>query len=340
GLYQARRKQRDLDRIYIVEGYMDVLALSQFGIGNVVATLGTAATTDHLDKLFRHAPQLVFCFDGDEAGRKAAWRALELSLPLLKEGRQTLFRFMPQGEDPDSYVRDHGRENFEDRKQMVPLTDYLLSRLREGLDLKTREGRATLLEKAVPYLRQLPPSALRELLIQDLATQGQIQVETMKSMCRNKISDRPTARGPLPRKQTPSLSPVRKCIRQLLNYPDLVREISDPESLIAVDEHGMTFLRELVDFIQHREKTTAAHIIEHWRDTKYEEPLRQLLQEEELISDPEMVRLNFRDITTTLIDKHTRKIRSQVALAINDMETLKSIYSRQQADTESKSDLA
>ncbi len=340
GLYQARQQKRELDRIYIVEGYMDVLALAQFGINNSVATLGTAATPEHLEKLFRHSAQLVFCFDGDDAGRKAAWRALELCLPLLKEGRQTLFRFMPQGDDPDTFVRREGHETFEDRRQLVPLTDHLLERLKTEHDVRTREGRASLLEQAIPFVRKLPASALRQLLIQDLATLGQIEVEALKAMCQSQGSNRPAARRMAPRPQNASLSPVRKAIRLCLNYPEMVREIGNPEDLKVVDELGMPFLLELLCYIQQRDKTTTANILEHWRDTRYEIHLKQLLEEEELISDPELVRLKFRDITTTLIDKHTRKIRTQVAQAINDMETLKSHCSTPTEGKTDKSDLA
>ncbi len=340
GLFQARRKQRNLERIYIVEGYMDVLALAQFGITNSVATLGTAATTDHLDKLFRQCPQLVFCFDGDDAGRKAAWRALELSLPLLRDGRQTWFRFLPQGDDPDSFIRRDGVDAFQDTGQMMTLSDYLITSLQEQFATKTREGRASLLEKAIPYVRQLPESALRELLIQDLSRLGQIESDRMRAMCASTRTGPARPRRIATTKTTGSLSPVRKCIRQLINYPQLVAEIGSPEQLVNIDEHGMAFFLDLVDFIRQREQTTTAHILEHWRDTRYEKHIKQLLEEEELLTEPDLIRQNFAEMMVSLIDNHTQKLRKQVAQAIHDKDTLKAHFSPPSGKNTSKSDLA
>jgi len=340
GLYQARQKQRDLQRIYIVEGYMDVLALAQFGISNTVATLGTAATTDHLEKLFHHAPQLVFCFDGDDAGRKAAWRALELSLPLLKEGRQTLFRFMPQGEDPDSFIRSKDRESFENSGEMVPLSDYLLNHLKSQVDLRTREGRASLLEKSIPYVRRLPASALRELLIQDLASQGQIDLNAMKSMCQGPAGSPTSIRRAIPRRQNTSLSPVRRAIRLLINYPALALELDDASQLKTVDQHGIPFLVELMEFIRQRPKTTTANILEHWRDTKFEKHLKELASDEEMITEQEMFKLKFSEIITKILEDHHQAERLRRVQAAKDTNELRSLYPRDSTGKPGKSDLA
>src|SRR5690606_22389951 len=145
GLYQARKAQRQLQRLVVVEGYMDVVALAQFGIPYAVATLGTATSTEHLKKVFRHVPEVIFCFDGDRAGRQAARRALDAALPVMSDGRQARFLFLPEGEDPDSLVRKQGSAAFE---QLLaggqPLADYLFSALAEGLDMDSLEGRARL----------------------------------------------------------------------------------------------------------------------------------------------------------------------------------------------------
>ena len=178
----------------MVEGYMDVIALAQHGIDNTVATLGTAVTEKHLEKLYRVAGRLIFCFDGDEAGKKAAWRALEIALPLLREGRQALFNFMPEGHDPDSFIREYGAEQFRADERTVPLSDFLLDKLKSGAGIATREGRATFLDLVLPYLARMPGSGLRQLLLQEAAATAQIDGDGLQE----------TAAGLPPRQGAPA----------------------------------------------------------------------------------------------------------------------------------------
>lgn len=169
GLYEARRAVRKLSRFVVVEGYMDVVALAQHGVPYAVASLGTATSEEHFKKLFRYAPEVICCFDGDAAGRQAAWKALESALPTLEDGRQLKFMFLPDGEDPDTMVRSQGREAFEQRlEQAVTATEYLFNQLLSGLDLKTMEGRARLANLAQPHLDRLPRGVLRALMDQQL----------------------------------------------------------------------------------------------------------------------------------------------------------------------------
>ena len=170
GLPQAREAIRQASRVLVVEGYMDVVALSQFGIGYAVATLGTATTPVHVSKLLRLADELVFCFDGDAAGRKAAWRALEVSLPLAPDQKPVRFLFLPQGEDPDTYVRKHGREAFEARvREAETLSQVLLSQLRSEVDLDTPEGRARLISASKSHIQRITAPALRLQLTNEIA---------------------------------------------------------------------------------------------------------------------------------------------------------------------------
>ena len=171
GLYEARQANRKLSRIIVVEGYMDVVALAQQGITNSVATLGTATTTEHMQKLFKVVPEVVFCFDGDDAGRRAAWKALESTLPQMEDGRQARFLFLPQGEDPDSMVRQEGSEQFVQRikDQALSLDNFLFRELEDGLDLNTMDGRARLAKLSQPYLKQLPEGMFHQLLIKKLS---------------------------------------------------------------------------------------------------------------------------------------------------------------------------
>ena len=171
GLYEARQNNRKLSRMLVVEGYMDVVALSQQGISNSVATLGTATTSDHMQRLFKVVPEVIFCFDGDDAGRRAAWRALESTLPHMEDGRQARFMFLPQGEDPDSMVRQVGAEAFLQllKEQALSLDNFLFQQLEEDLDLSSMDGRARLAKLTGPYLKQLPEGLFHQLLLKKLS---------------------------------------------------------------------------------------------------------------------------------------------------------------------------
>lgn len=171
GLYEARLAYRELPRLLVVEGYMDVVSLAQFGICYGVATLGTACSPDHLDRAFKHTSEVVFCFDGDKAGRSAALRALDASLETMADGRTVKFLFLPEGEDPDTLVRQIGPEKFERMIELaVPLEDYLFDAVAEGLNIRTMEGRATFSKRAAPLLDRLPKGVFRELMFESLAT--------------------------------------------------------------------------------------------------------------------------------------------------------------------------
>lgn len=170
GLYEARLAYRELPRLLVVEGYMDVVSLAQFGIGYGVATLGTACGPDHLDRAFKYTNEVVFCFDGDKAGRSAAHRALEASLDTMTDGRTVKFLFLPEGEDPDTLVRQIGSDKFERMIELaVPFEDYLFDAVAEGLNIRTMEGRATFSKRAAPLLERLPKGVFRELMFESLA---------------------------------------------------------------------------------------------------------------------------------------------------------------------------
>lgn len=169
GLYQARKANRSLERLVIVEGYMDVVALAQYGISNAVATLGTATSEHHLTRIFKLVPELVFCFDGDAAGRQAARRALETALAQMEDGRQARFLFLPEGEDPDSLVRSEGTEQFNQRlSEATPLSQFLFDSLSQDLDLSSGEGRARLSALAVPLIDRIPGTTFKQILRQRL----------------------------------------------------------------------------------------------------------------------------------------------------------------------------
>jgi DNA primase len=203
GLVQARDAIRASGRVLVVEGYMDVVALAQYGVGYCVATLGTATTPLHVSKLLRLADELVFCFDGDAAGRKAAWRALEVSLPLAQDHKPIRFLFLPEGDDPDSYVRAHGKEVLERLvREAQTLSEFLLGELRGAVELASPEGRSRFLSEAKPYLRQIAAPALRLQVLKQVATLAGVSQDEAEQILELRPA-RPYTR-PAPAKLQPS----------------------------------------------------------------------------------------------------------------------------------------
>ncbi|MEQ8426306.1 MAG: DNA primase [Gammaproteobacteria bacterium] len=273
GLYQARKELKDTDCVYVVEGYMDVIALAQHGINNAVASLGTAATTEHIDKLFRHSGKLVFCFDGDEAGKKAAWRALENTLPILKDDKQAYFIFLPSGEDPDSYVRTHGREAFLDKSLQLALSEFLFKSLSEKMDLNSAEGKAGLAKSALPLIAQLKLNApaLCSILLKNLnnltdipVTELNIQLDEYKRT--GKIPNMPKARKLRPESSPRQQSLLAESIKCLLRRPQLALDHSINDTLAHIEIRGIEFLREIVSYVNQNPRATYANIIENYRD--------------------------------------------------------------------------
>ena len=218
GLPQARSPLREKNAAIVVEGYMDVVALAQHGVGNAVATLGTATTATHVQKLLRQVDRIVFCFDGDSAGRKAAWRALENSLEALPEQKSIGFVFLPEADDPDSFVRQQGVETF-DRlvAQAMPLSEFMLRELASRCDMTSAEGRARLVAEAKPLLGRLQTPLLRLQLVKRLAEASGFSQPEVERLCDLKPVVRP-APAKVSR-QAPSL--LRPLLRLLLQKPEL-----------------------------------------------------------------------------------------------------------------------
>jgi len=231
GLPQARDAIRAASRVLVVEGYMDVVALAQFGVGYAVATLGTATTPIHVSKLLRLADELVFCFDGDAAGRKAAWRALEVSLPLAPDHKPIRFLFLPEGEDPDTYIRKHGKEGFEARvREAETLSQFLLAQLRSDCDLATAEGRARFLSTAKPHVQKLTAPALRLQLTNEIAQLARVAESDIGSLL--ELPRRPafTRASPRPPRYDAPTSLEWSLLTALLSDLTLVEHI-DPARL-------------------------------------------------------------------------------------------------------------
>ncbi len=309
GLYQAKQKLKQLERLYIVEGYMDVIALAQHGVFNVVATLGTATSADHIARLFRATTQIIFCFDGDVAGKKAAWRALEVTLPHLQEGRQALFHFMPQGHDPDSLVRQHGAGEFQSDENPVPLSDFLLSTVKAETGIASREDRAKFLDRIVPHIARIPKSGIRQLLLQDVARVADIATTHLQDLLAGKQTVAPVVQK---RPQRPGQRQNRNLIGELISYilskPELAMSVEDIDELAETPTAGVDFLIELIGLIHAKPRINCAAILEHWRDTPYAQRLNELAPDTDALTEASFdLDVQFRDALEKLMaykEKH------------------------------------
>ncbi|MGD8690650.1 MAG: DNA primase, partial [Gammaproteobacteria bacterium] len=280
GLYEARQALREIPRLMVVEGYMDVVGLAQHGIRYAVATLGTATTVEHLNRLFRVTSEVVFCFDGDRAGRQAAWRALENALPGLQDGRQIRFLFLPEGEDPDSLVRSEGREAFEARLATArPLSDFFFDHLAAQVDESSIEGRARLVELARPLLERVPESAYRQMLMDRLAQSARVDSRRLAMLIRKPQVSAEDLAGPRPARRL-AMTPVRKAIVMLLCDPALAQTVETPRELLAAGLPGLDLLVELVEFLREQPHSTAATVLEHFRERREAGALARLAAED------------------------------------------------------------
>ncbi len=312
GWYHAR-KVRDLSKIIIVEGYMDVLALAQFGFKNVVATLGTATSRQHLTHLFRNVPEIIFCFDGDQAGRKAAWRALEIALPLLQDGRSVNYVFLPQGEDPDSLVRQSGAQGFESYlNQAQPLSDFLFDTLTQPINLNSYEGKARLVQLAKPLLMQLPVGAYRDLMLQRLSQLTAINPNHLNRLTPSaEITNQPVKKFQ-PVESMRDIPLVHQAIIYLLHKPALSIEISnDYEKLSQLKQPDIKLLLKMIELTRNNPQLKLSMICEHWRGTEYETTINQLAGQKTLFSTTDIdIDKEFSDTLNRLNEQYAKQ-RSQ-----------------------------
>ena len=273
GLYEARQALRHIDRLVVVEGYMDVVGLARHGIDFSVATLGTATTSDHLNRLFRLTEDVFFAFDGDAAGRKAAWRALENALPQIREGRQIRFVFLPDRQDPDSYVQAEGAAAFEKLlDEGMPLSEFLIAELARDVDLTTVDGRARLAERAGPLLRRVPQGVYRELLVDGLGERVGLSAAKLNELLLKGANPGKHAGGSRGTRLRQARAPqgsgrpslVRRAITLLLHQPDGAAALDDV-SLDGLDRPGVALLLELIETVRAEPNITTAGLLERFR---------------------------------------------------------------------------
>ncbi len=268
GLWQVRQANQKIERLIVVEGYMDVVSLFQFGVTQAVATLGTATTPDHAELLFRNAPDVFFCFDGDAAGRRAGWRALESVLPRMKDGRQAFFLFLPDGEDPDTIVRKEGKEGFDERlKQATPLSQFFFDELTREVNMGTLDGKARLAERARPMLAQIPDGAFGDLMKQQLATLTGLGAKPAVAPV-----SRPPARAVAPAQRR---SLVRAAIAILLQQPSLAMTL-EGHHFSGLRLPGVELLIELLTLVEQRPDISTGALLEHFEGREEQESLHKL----------------------------------------------------------------
>ena len=339
-LHETRRSRSNLERLLVVEGYMDAVRLHQSGIPYAVATLGTATTPEHLRRIFRLVREVVFAFDGDRAGRAAAWRAQQNALPEAREGREIRFLFLPEGHDPDTLVGEEGREAFERRLQStLPLSEYLVRELSEEIDLAHADGRARFAESARPLIAKVPEGVYRELLTARVAEVVGLAAERLQEIWASAVPSSRTlnvssirASAP-PRMAGPEGLPpgmasgtatppagadrprsrlsagrgslVRQAIARLVRFPSIAGSIADAEraGLNTCAEPGIELLRDLLDDLRVRPLSLPAQVLERWADRSGGEHLGRLLEREEVLEDAQAAALELKAALSKLADQ-------------------------------------
>jgi DNA primase len=276
GLFQALKAHRELKKVLIVEGYMDVISLFQHGITYAVATLGTATTANHLQRLFRYTPEIIFCFDGDNAGRTAASRALHVVMPVMKDGVQIRFMFLPENEDPDTLIRKEGKENFEARMQKsLTISEFFFQTIAHETDITSTDGRARFVKLAKEQIDKIPEGIFQQMMLDELANRSRMDISLLtKPQQKVQTTQIKKARSP---------SAMRLALTLLVQQPDLATLITEP--LPAVDIKGYDFLLTLLDFLHQHPGLNTATLIEFWRDTPEEKILLQLAQFDHMVPE-------------------------------------------------------
>lgn len=262
GLFEARKAAQDSNSVIVVEGYMDVVALAQHGINNAVATLGTAANQQHSQTLYKAVSTIIFCFDGDRAGRAAAWRALQATLPCLQDGRDAHFLFLPDGEDPDSVVKANGAAGFNDLlAQRIPIIDFLYQHLASDVDMKSIGGKATLAEKSKPLLATIPAGVYKQLAMRRLESLIGLSMGSEKAVHASK--PQPTNR----KREEGGLTPMSRAVLLCLQHPQVVGHVPADDYEISQELPGSDVLLKLIAYCDADSSITTARLLERFTDT-------------------------------------------------------------------------
>ncbi|MBT8448776.1 MAG: DNA primase [Gammaproteobacteria bacterium] len=326
GFFEARQANRKLERMVIVEGYMDVVALAQFGVTYAVATLGTATSESHLQQLFKTVNEIIFSFDGDQAGQAAAWKAMEIALPLIRGDRMVRFMFLPEEDDPDSYIRKHGKAHYEkELVESMPLSEYLLTSLSENTDLSVAEDRSRFIARMQTYLEKATDPIYREMLMEAVAQKLDMHPEQIRAslgvdtVVTNKQNTQTSS-------HVKSMTPMRMLITLLVQNPELASEVTVTDWLLQVQTPGADLLKQILDILHSRPHLTTGALIEHWRDQQQYKQLQRLATWEHLIETDETRQEVFRDAISKVFAeiRQTRRdelLAKRKSRGLDDAET-------------------
>lgn len=302
GLYELLKSTRNIEKIIVVEGYMDVIALAQHGIVNAVATLGTSTSKDHIELLFRSVHELVFCFDGDSAGEKAAWRALENSLSSLRGDRKIRFLRIPPGDDPDTLVRREGASAFVERVNTAAFfSEYFFGTLTADLDLAKIENRNTLVNRARPLINKVSDEILRGMLEKHLSELARIEPARLEIL---RLPGKKVDQRHSNERSKPSL--MRKAITLLLQYPKLATTIEFPREEVPTSSKGTALLSKILSIIDETPDITTGGLFETFRDQPEERTVRRLIQLDSEISEAG-VEKEFKGAICRLVQQQQKK---------------------------------
>ena len=324
GLYINKGEIRKNNIALVVEGYMDVIALAQFDINLAVASLGTALTPTQLERLFRYTPKIVVCFDGDRAGKKAAWRGMENALPLLQDGRQLNFLFLPEGEDPDSMVRKIGKDDFMlMTNKAQPLSEFLLESLQKQANINTLEGRAKFAADSKPYINKLPHGMLKSLLMEQITKITNIDAQTLNQNIQTTTSTNAPKKRPtrsVNRGRQAPLSPIRQAMALLLQNPEFAKIAGDTKPLKSSTNVGLILFTDIIDTIRNNSDANhtlnTASLIERFRDNAHFNSLITLSSKEVYEKDGEKLQELFVALVKKIHQEDTERKNSI------DIETL------------------
>ncbi len=305
GLWELKQANTQIGQIFVTEGYMDVVALAEQGVTTAVATLGTAINGGQVEKLFRLCRSLVFCFDADAAGRKAAWRALEASLPALKEGRVARFLFLPEGHDPDSYIKEFGRDAFLQQAATADtLTQFLLDELLSRADAATPEGRAQFLDQLRPYYGQIPLDSLKHQVLEQLEKRLGIELDARLFQV---IGGAPQPAATRSRGPEQHWTPTRLAINLLLQKPELAGRAGNLDDLLEADIPGVELLLQLIDRIHEEPDISPQNLLSRFEGHPNEGHLYRIAAMTPAMQNEDSdIPLMFDDAIARLRDQYTR----------------------------------
>jgi DNA primase len=336
GLYQSLKANRKLERVMVVEGYMDVIALFQLGVTYAVATMGTATTAHHLERLRRYTNEIVFCFDGDQAGRTAAWRALEVALPTMNDSMQMRFLFLPEGDDPDSLIRKEGQAAFEQRiKSALPLSDFFFQTMAKQADMGTMEGRARFAAASLELIKQVPAGIYQDILYSELEKRARVELGHAPSA-------KPAEADPIYQNDDEKLKarlpqPIRLALTLLVQHPYLAGLALELPA--AAHLPGLVFMNQLIDMIKQNLQMTTGTLLEYWRGQKEERFVAKLAHWEHSVPETgieQEYRGALRQIHTLASDNDINRLLAKAAqegLSAEEKAELAACIARKKAYT-------